>query len=100
MATGTQKSTELGPAARMAWTLAFRLSAAVLVCCLVAIVGFTFTIGYSWVYWVAVGSGVVCAGAAAVLRKFRSEVAASDAGWLLSYREGGSGEPLELDLDD
>ena len=82
------------------WTLVFRLSAAVLICCMAAIVGFTFTVGYSWVYWVAVCSGLVCTASAAILRKLRSEIAASDAGWLLSYREQGSGEPMGLDIDD
>ena len=82
------------------WTAAFRISAAVLVLCMVAIVGFTPTIGYSWVYWVAVGAALVCTVSAVVLRKKKSEESAGDAGWLLSLRERGSKQPWDLDVDD
>jgi hypothetical protein len=85
---------------RKLWIAAFRISAAVLICCMVAIVGFTATVGYSWVYWVALGSALVCAVSAAVLRKLSSEEAAGDAAWLLGYRERGSKHPLDIDVDD
>ena len=91
------KARELG---HTLWTAAFRLSAAVLILCMVAIVGFTATIGYSWVYWVAVGAALVCAVSAAVLRKLKSEEAAGDAAWLLAFRERGSKKPWDFDVDD
>lgn len=100
MATRMHASEQFHPLARKIWKAVFRISALVLICCLAAIVGFTATVGYSWVYWVGVGSALVCAISAAVLRKFRSEEAAGDAGWLLSYRDRSDKRPWDLDVDD
>lgn len=94
------KSTKLRPRERKIWTAVFRASALVLVCCMVAIVGFTDTVGYSWVYWVAVGATFVCGVAAAILRKLRSEEATGDAALLLSYRERGPSSLWDIDIDD
>ena len=78
----------------------FQISALVLVGCMIAIVGFTATVGYSWVYWVALGAAFVCAVSAAVLIRLRSEEAAGDAAWLLGYRERGDKGLWDLDADD
>jgi hypothetical protein len=96
----TQKPTQLRPLARKAWTAVFRISGLALICCMVAIVGFPNTVGYSWVYWVAVGSAVVCGVAAAILRKLDGEEASGDAAWLLSYRERGDRSRWDIDVDD
>ena len=96
----THKSTQLRPLERKIWTGLFRVSALVLICCMAAIVGFPDTVGYSWVYWAAAGSTLVCAVAAAMLKKFKSEEAAGDAAWLLSYRERGSKGQWDIDVDD
>ena len=96
----THKSTKLRPLERNVWTAAFRISGLVLVCCMVAIVGFPDTVGYSWVYWVALGSALVCGAAAAILRKLDGEEASSDAAWLLGYRERGDERQWDIDVDD
>jgi alpha-D-ribose 1-methylphosphonate 5-triphosphate synthase subunit PhnG len=100
MKPGTERSIKPRTLGRKLWTAAFRISAVVLILCMVAIVSFTTTIGYSWVYWVAMGSAVVCAVSAAVLRKSKSEEAAGDASWLLSFRERDSKQSWDLDVDD
>lgn len=71
-----------------------------LIVCLIGIVGFTATVGYSWVYWVAVAAAFTCAVSAAILRKMKSEEAAGNAAWLLSYRERGEKRLWDLDTDD
>ena len=96
----THDSTPLRPFAHKVWTAVFRTSALVLIGCLVAIAGFPDTVGYSWVYWVAVGATFVCGVAAAVLRKLKSEEASSDAAWLLGHRERGSKGQWDIDVDD
>ncbi|MFT3807666.1 hypothetical protein [Arenimonas sp.] len=68
-------SAQLRPLERKVWTAVFRISGLVLVCCMVAIVGFPDTVGYSWVYWAAMGSALVCGVAAAILRKLEGEEA-------------------------
>ena len=100
MATGTNRSAQSNPLARRIWRALFQISAVVLIACLVAIVGFTATIGYSWVYWVAVAAAFICAVSAAVLKKLKSEEAAGDAAWLLGYREQGEKRMWDLDVDD
>ena len=100
MVTGTNSTSRLNPLARKIWRALFRISALVLIGCVVAIVGFTETAGYSWVYWVAVAAAFICAVSAAVLRKLSSEEAAGDAAWLLGYRERGENRPWDLDVDD
>jgi hypothetical protein len=94
------RTPQLGSLARRLWTAVFRISALVLSVSMAAIVGFTATIGYSWVYWVAAGSSLVCLVSAGVLSKIRSEESAGDAAWLLGYRERGSNQPLDVDVDD
>lgn len=94
------KSTQLRPLERRVWTAVFRISGVSLICCMVAIVGFPDTVGYSWVYWVAVGSAVICGVAAAILRKLDAEEASGDAMWLLSYRERGDRSKWDIDVDD
>lgn len=86
--------------ARTLWRAAFRVSSLVLILCMVAIVGFTATVGYSWVYWVAVGAALVCMVSATALRKMKSEEAAGEAAWLLAFRERGPRQPLDFDVDD
>ena len=100
MKSGTRPLAPPRTVGRKLWTAVFRVSAGMLICCMVAIVGFTPTVGYSWVYWVAAGSAVVCAVSATILRKYRSEEAAGDAAWLLGHRERGSRNLLDLDIDD
>jgi hypothetical protein len=82
------------------WTVAFRASAVVLAVCLAAIVGFTATAGYSWVYWVALVAAAICAVSAGFLRKMRTEMAADDADFLLRYRDRDSRPSLDIDADD
>ena len=82
------------------WTAIYRVSAFVLICCMVPIVGFPYTVGYSWVYWVALGSAVTCGAAAAVLRKLEGDEASGEAAWLLGKRGHGSKDLLDIDADD
>jgi hypothetical protein len=92
--------TPLRPLKHRVWTALFRASGLVLVCCMVAIVGFPYTVGYTWVYWVALGSAAVCGVSAVVLEKRDSEEASGDAAWLLGYRERGGKERWDIDVDD
>jgi hypothetical protein len=82
------------------WAAAFRASSLVLALCLAAIVGFTPTVGYSWVYWVALCAALICAASAGFLRKLRTERSANDADFLLRYRDRDSRPPLDLGADD
>ena len=82
------------------WMAIYRISALVLICCLVSIVSFPYTVGYSWVYWVALGATIVCGTAAAVLKKLEGEEASNEAAWLLGKRGRGSKSPLGIDDDD
>ena len=100
MATKKDTSDRMNRLARRIWKAVFGISAAALILCLAAIVGFTAIIGYSWLYWVAVGAAFVCAVSAAVLGKLRSEEAAGDAAWLLGHRERSDKRPWDLDVDD
>ena len=100
MAIEMKSSAQLHPLSHRIWKAIFHISALVLVGCMIAIVGFTATIGYSWVYWVALGAALVCAVSAAILKKLRSEEAAGDAAWLLGYRERGDKRLWDVDADD
>lgn len=81
-------------------TIVFRVSALVLVGCFAAIVGFPDTVGYSAVYWVALGAAFVCVLSAALLGKWKSEEAAGDALWLLRFRDRDARPSWDLDADD
>ena len=96
----THASTPPRPFERKVLTAVFRISALVLIGCLVAIVGFPDTVGYSWVYWVAVGAALVCTVAAVILKKLKSEEASGDAAWLLGYRERDPESQSDIDVDD
>ena len=92
--------TSLRPIEHKIWRTIYRISALALIFCLVPIVSFPYTVGYSWAYWVALGAAVICGTSAAVLKRLDGEEASDEAAWLLGKRGHGSKSPLDIDDDN
>ena len=72
-------SDDLTPGQRTFWKALYGISGTVLVCCVVGIVaGYTFGPVPSWVYWLALGSGLLATLAAIQLNSAYREEAAEE----------------------
>ena len=84
------------------WSSIYRASGAVLICCLVVVIGFPYFSGLTWVYGLTIGSALLCTIAAAMLRSIEREETAGDAAWIASLEKRRSGDLWKImdDADD
>ena len=93
------KATKGGRSDRKLWLAAFCGGAVSLICCLVAIVihpGRAYSA--NWIYWLALGSAVLCTVAAVQLRSPGRLDAADEGAWLARVGTRGSKDAWD-DLD-
>jgi len=93
------ESTRRNAPNRKLWRGVFCVAASILICCLV-VIALNPAVGSvsPWIFWLALGSSLVCAVAAVQLWSYERHDAADEGAWLASVGTRSSKES-DLDLD-